>query len=163
MGQALIDPDPARSLSRVFESGRRDQLFAPLPINEEPHIETKEVFEMVIDKRRKVLRINDAIQMNGSGFNLLSVLAAEFLKGAGQGLELLEYPTLDASKLATRTGLHDEAAVRQSVSRTRTLLGRKFASAGFDPDDGRDLLENLPWNGYRLRPDRVQVRILADN
>ncbi len=163
MSAQRVEPFPANSLPDLYGSAQRDQLFAPLPITEKPHIETKEVFEMVIDMRRKVLRINDAIQLNGSGFNLLSVLAAEFLKGAGQGLEPLDYPTLAASKLATRTGLHDEAAVRQSVSRTRTLLGRKFASAGFDPEDGRDLIENLPWHGYRLRPDRVQVRILADN
>jgi len=140
MSAQRVEPFPANSLPDLYGSAQRDQLFAPLPITEKPHIETKEGFEMVIDKRRKVLRINDAIQMNGSGFNLLSVLAAEFLKGAGQGLEPLDYPTLDVSKLATRTGLHDEAAVRQSVSRTRTLLGRKFASAGFDPQDGRDLI-----------------------
>lgn len=95
--------------------------------------------------------------MKGAGFNLLNALATEFLKGAGQGLDLLDHPTLDAGKLALRTGLQDEAAVRQNVSRTRTLLASKFASAGLDPEDGRDLIEIIPWNGYRLRPDRVRV------
>jgi hypothetical protein len=58
--------------------------------------------------------------------------------------------------------LEGEAAVRQSVSRTRTLLGTKFASAGLDPEEGKNLVENIPWSGYRLRPDRVRVRYVAD-
>ncbi len=163
MSTQRVEPFPANSLPDLYGITQRSQLFAPQPITAEPHIETKETFELVIDKKRKVLQINDAILMKGAGFCLLSVLAAEFLKGAGQGLDLLDYPTLGASKIATCVGLQDEAAVRQSVSRTRTLLGAKFASAGFDPEDGKDLIENLPWKGYRLRPDRVRVRYFDDN
>ena len=134
-----------------------------MPVSAEPQNEPEQVFDMVIDKKRKVLWINDAIQITGAGFNLLNVLAKAFLLGAGQGLDLLDYPTLDASKLAVGAGLQDEAAVRQSVSRTRRLLGTKFASAGLDPEDGKNLIENLTWNGYRLRPDRVRVRYLDDS
>jgi DNA-binding winged helix-turn-helix (wHTH) protein len=132
-----------------------------MPLSPEPQNEQEQVFDIVIDQKRKVLRINDAIQIKGAGFNLLNTLATAFLQGAGQGLDLLDFPTLDAGKLAVGAGLQDDAAVRQSISRTRTLLGTKFTSAGLDCEDGKDLIENIPWSGYRLRPDRVRVRYVT--
>jgi len=163
MSATRLEPAPLSSLPDLYGAAQRGQLFTSMPVSAEPQNEPEQVFDMVIDKKRKVLWINDAIQITGAGFNLLNVLAKAFLLGAGQGLDLLDYPTLDASKLAVGAGLQDEAAVRQSVSRTRRLLGTKFASAGLDPEDGKNLIENLTWNGYRLRPDRVRVRYLDDS
>lgn len=151
------------SLPDLYGSARRDQIFASQPNNAEFHKVAKEILELVIDKKRKVIWINDAVQVKGAGFNLLIVLAAEFLKSAGQGLNLLDYPLLGAGKIAKSMGYQDEAAVRQCVNRTRTLIGNKFASVGLDQEDGKNLIENLPWRGYRLRPELVRVRILAKN
>ncbi|MGC1497303.1 MAG: 7-cyano-7-deazaguanine synthase [Sulfitobacter sp.] len=163
MSALRLDPVPANSLPDLHGTAQRGQFFTPQPINTEPHIESKELFELVIDKKRKVIWINDAVQVKGAGFNLLTVLAAEFLKSAGQGLDLLDYSLLSADKVATSMDSQDEAAVRQAISRTRNLLGNKFVSAGFNPEDGKALIESLPWKGYRLRPDLVQVRILANS
>ena len=163
MSSKLLEPAPSNSLPDLYGAAQRGQLFTSSPVAPEPQNEHARVFDIVIDKKRKVLWINDAIQITGAGFNLLNSLATAFLQGAGQGLDLLDYPTLDASKLAVGAGLLDEAAVRQSVSRTRKLLGTKFASAGLDPEDGKNLIESLPWSGYRLRPDGVRVRYLADS
>jgi hypothetical protein len=158
-----VKPFAANSLPDLYGSAQREQLFSSQPVKLKPQVETKEIFELVIDKRRKVLRINDAMEIKGAGFKLLNALVVEHLKGAGNGLDLLDYPLLDASKLAVQLDVHSEEMVRQSVNRTRKLLGERFGSAGFNPEDGKDLIENIPWNGYRLRPDRVQVRILAGN
>lgn len=157
-----LDQAPANSLPDLYGATQREQLFTSIPISPEPQNELEQIFDIVIDEKRKVLRINDAIEIKGAGFNLLNTLATAFLQGAGQGLDLLDFPTLDAGKLAIGAGLQDDAAVRQSVSRTRTLLGAKFASAGLDPEDGKILIENIPWSGYRLRPDRVRVRYSTD-
>jgi hypothetical protein len=134
-----------------------------MPVSLDPQNELEQVFDIVIDKKRKVLRINGVIQIKGAGFNLLNALATAFLRGAGQGLDPLDFPTLDAGKLAVGAGLQDDAAVRQSVSRTRTLLGTKFTSAGLASEDGKSLIENIPWSVYRLRPDRVRVRFMTGN
>ena len=156
-----LEPAPANSLPDLYGAAQREQLFTSMPLSPEPQNEQEQVFDIVIDQKRKVLRINDAIQIKGAGFNLLNTLATAFLQGAGQGLDLLDFPTLDAGKLAVGAGLQDDAAVRQSISRTRTLLGTKFTSAGLDCEDGKDLIENIPWSGYRLRPDRVRVRYVT--
>jgi 7-cyano-7-deazaguanine synthase in queuosine biosynthesis len=158
-----VEPIAENSLPNLFGITQRDQFFSSQPKVPKPQIEAKEVFELVIDKRRKVLWINDVIQIKGAGFNLLKVLADEYLKGAGEGLNPLDYPTLDAFNMAKCLNLQDDAAVRQSVNRTRTLLSKKFASAGFDSEGGKNLIENIPWSGYRLRPDRVRVRFAAES
>lgn len=163
MSAQRVEPAPTNSLPDLYGTIQREQLFSSQQIVSETQIETEQVFELVINMRRKVIRINDIIHIKSAGFNLLNALTAEFLKGAGQGLDLLDYPLVEANKLAVHLGLQDEAAVRQSVRRTRTLLGTKFSSAGLDAEDGKDLIENLPWKGYRLRPDRVKVRILPEN
>jgi 7-cyano-7-deazaguanine synthase in queuosine biosynthesis len=156
-----LEPAPTNSLPDLYGAAQREQMFTSMPVSLDPQNEQEQVFDIVIDQKRKVLRINDVIQMKGAGFNLLNTLATAFLQGAGQGLDLLDFPTLDAGKLAVGAGLQDDAAVRQSISRTRTLLGTKFASAGLDCEDGKDLIENIPWSGYRLRPDRVRVRYMT--
>jgi len=45
-----------------------------------------------------------------------------------------------------------------AVSRARTYLVQRFASSGLDEALGVELIENIPWQGYRLAPDRVTVR-----
>jgi len=157
-----LQPAPINSLPDLYGAAQREQLFTSMPVSPEPQKELEQIFDIVIDKKRKVLRINDAIQIKGAGFNLLDALATAFLQGAGQGLDPLDFPTFDAGKLAVGAGLQDDAAVRQSVSRTRTLFGAKFDSAGLASEDGKNLIENIPWSGYRLRPDRVRVRYATD-
>jgi 7-cyano-7-deazaguanine synthase in queuosine biosynthesis len=163
MSSTRMEPAPANSLPDLYGAAQREQLFTSMPVSPEPQNELEQVFDIVIDTKQKVLRINDAIQIKGAGFNLLNTLATAFLHGAGQGLDLLDFPTLDAGKLAVGAGLQDDAAVRQSVSRTRSLLGTKFTSAGLSSEDGKNLIENIPWSGYRLRPDRVRVGYVTGN
>lgn len=156
------EPFPKSSLPDLFGSAQREQMFKMEPLTQEPNRTRDEVFQLVINKKRNLLTINDFIQIKGARFKLLHVLAASFLEGAGQGLDILDFPLLDAGKLARRLDLDGEEAVRQIISRTRTLLGRKFASAGLDINDGKDLIENIPWQGYRLRPDQVKVRFSSE-
>lgn len=158
-----MEPPPANSMHALYGIAQREQLLVSVPATTVTLTKTEQVFDFLFDKKQKVLLINDAIQITGAGFNLLNVLAVESLHGAGQGLDLLDFPTLDAGNVAVGIGLQDEAAVRQSVSRTRTLLGTKSASDALDPEDGKNRIENIPWSGYRLRPDRVRVRYFAGN
>lgn len=162
MSTQRLEPFPVNSLPDLHGNAQRELLFQSPPVASESQVETEQIFELVIDRRCKALRINDAVEVRGAGYKLLSVLVAEHLEGAGKGLDLLDYPLLDASKLAALLEVQAEDMVRQTVSRVRNQLGAKFASAGLDPEDGKNLIENIPWHGYRLRPDRVKVYILAD-
>lgn len=118
--------------------------------------------EMVFDRTRKSLLIDDAICIKGATFGLLLVLADEHLNAAGKGLDLFDYPPLFSGQLCGLLKLETEEAVRRRVFRARSFLGNKFASAEKDADQGKELIENLPGLGYRLAPDRVTVRMKRD-
>jgi hypothetical protein len=118
-------------------------------------------YNLVFDRAGKKLVINDTVSIIGSTYRLMECLAQEHLSGAGKGLDLLDYPTLGAGKLAERLGLQAEGALRQSVNRSRSLLAKKFASAGMNSEDGKAKIENISWSGYRLRPERVVVRMVS--
>lgn len=154
---------PATSLPGLYGALQRDQVLAPGVTTFEIPQESvgDEIFDLLFDRRRNLLTINDIISIRGATFALLNCLADDTLSGAGQGLAPPDYPMLDAATLATRLGLEGDEAVRQRISRSRTHLGQKFASAGLAAQEGKGLIENLPWHGYRLNPDRVRVRIAS--
>lgn len=117
--------------------------------------------DFVFIERPAKLLIDDCVELTGAGFKLLRLLADANLDGAGRGLALEDYPTLKATKLAGTLGMSGEESLRKSINRTRGLLGRKFASAGIDQTLAESLIENVPWSGYRLNPDLVNVLIKA--
>jgi hypothetical protein len=155
------EPLPETSLPGLYGALQREAIVACKAPPAEP---TKdETYDLLFDRRRKLLMINGSIPITGATYILLDCLAEETLKGAGQGLAPLDYPMLEATKLASRLSLESDEAVRQRINRSRTHLGTKFASAGLVRQEGKDLIENLPWHGYRLKPDRVRVRIKTDS
>jgi 7-cyano-7-deazaguanine synthase in queuosine biosynthesis len=120
--------------------------------------------QLVFDQKRKSLRINDVIEITGAAtYGLLWALAEQHLEAAGQGLAPEDYPCMSVRALYGRLGLASDESLRKRVNRSRSDLRKRFDSAGLDPDVGDDLIENIPWQGYRLRPDLVDVRIKRDN
>lgn len=154
---------PIDSLPNLYGEVQRAQV---LPVSQvassiSGEEETKTLHNLAFDRKRKLVVINQIITVKGAAFRMLDGLLDEYLQAAGRGLDPLDYPTIDARKLSARLDLLDEATLRQSVRRSRRLLGRKFASAGFEAGDGEALIENIPWSGYRLCPDQVKVRMLS--
>ncbi len=157
-----LDRFPADSLPNLYGKLHRAQV---LPVSQTTSFGSEarkgiEPVDLTFDRKRELVLINNTITINGAAYRLLAGLAKEHLSGSGRGLDLLDYPTIDAGKLAERLALSDDAALRQSVRRTRGQLGKKFASAGFEEEDVKALIENIPWSGYRLNPERVTVRML---
>jgi hypothetical protein len=105
--------------------------------------------------------IDGVIEIGGVYCTLLRFLADAHLNGLSQGLDPLEHPTISPAKLCDALKLADEGAVRKRINRARGQLGRKFASAGRDPDAGKEIIQNVPWHGYRLDPERVTVRMMS--
>ena len=156
------DQFPADSLPNLYGVMQRAQVLpmSPVASSSPDKEEVIEPVDLVFDRKRKLVVINNVITIKGAAYGLLAGLADAHLAGAGQGLDLLDYPTISAGKLAEKLELTDDAALRQSVRRSRKHLGAKFASAGFASEAGEALIENLPWRGYRLNPERVKVRML---
>lgn len=160
-----VEPYPDNSLAGLFGSMQRSQLQGAVTssIKTNPESEKPATFELVFDRRHKVLTIDGIISITGATYDLLNCLANAHLRGSGDGREPLDYPIVEAGKLASQLGLVGDGAVRQRVGRSRGLLGKNFTSAGLEQQDGRDLIENLPWHGYRLNPTRVRVRIASES
>jgi hypothetical protein len=104
------------------------------------------------------VKLNDQIELTGPAtVKLLTILAEQHLKAAGAGLDPFDYPCTEAGKLAELMGVNDES-LRRQISRMRGDLRKRFASADLDLGEDFEIIENIPWSGYRLAPDRVDVR-----
>lgn len=115
----------------------------------------KPVLLFVFTDREKKLMINDSVEITGAGFRLLRCLADANLEGAGSGLALEDYPMLKAENLSAKLGMSSAESLRKSVNRLWNVLKQRLASIGID----EDVIENIPWAGYRLNPDLVKVTL----
>lgn len=158
------DVFPPDSLPNLYgELQRQVVLPAVAPVRKIQAEDTTKMLVVRIDERKRSVVIADCVELRkSSAVELLILLAKDWLSAAGQGLDPLDHPFVTAAKLAARFGIDGDAAVRQKVSRARSELRRKFESAGLDGTNGEELIENIPWHGYRLRPDRVVVRAIKD-
>lgn len=153
---------PVESLPRLY-GDMQSAVASPeiVPTFESNEMTVTKPLAIEVDVDRRLILIEDRIELRETAAtDLLIELTQAWLDGAGQGLELLDYPFKSAAALAEGLGLDGDGAVRQSVNRTRTTLAKKFESAGLDASDARSLIENIPWQGYRLRPDRIVVRVI---
>lgn len=158
--QRLNDYD-VNSLPRLYGQAQQAQVFKSIGVAEASvaKIPEKKRLELVFEERSDKLLIDNCVELTGAGYKLLRVLADANLDGAGRGLAYEDYPTLKARILAVKLGLIEEESLRRGLSRTRGLLRRKFTSAGMDATQVENLIETIPWSGYRLNPDMVRVKI----
>jgi 7-cyano-7-deazaguanine synthase in queuosine biosynthesis len=153
------DAFPVDSLPRLYGDNKRTQMFGSgiraQPIADEP----SRRMIMEIDEENRRATFDGVVEIRGEAtFGLLHELAKENLRGAGLGLDLFEYPAVRADRLAKLLGLESDEGVRQRVTRARTELAKRFASAGLDPNAGGEVIETVSGDGYRLAPDRVRVQ-----
>ena len=153
------DSFPTDSLPRLYGDALRQIHFDTSPVSTTEEKDEKPVI-FRIDSKRRIVMIGDIVEIRGKAMvRLLTELARVHLAGAGQGLDPFDYPAANAWTLTEPLGLETDEAVRQSVNRCRNDLAKRFESAGLDPDLGRSLIENIPGLGYRLAPDRVEIRM----
>ncbi|ABV94958.1 hypothetical protein Dshi_3225 [Dinoroseobacter shibae DFL 12 = DSM 16493] len=155
---------PAHSLPRLYGEMQTQVLLPTVAVAAAPAGRAEpETIAVEIDGAARWVRVGPHITFQrDANADLLLVLAESWLSGAGQGLTPLDYPCISAPELARRLGLESEEALRRRVLRARNALQKKFASSGLDADATREIIENVPWQGYRLAPDRVTVRRRVD-
>lgn len=164
MREALRNRDlesfPEASLPQLFGDEERRAALPGIPVPTPEISETSaQAMVLEIDEQRNLFRIDGKIDLGKSASSeLLIELAKEWLEGAGQGLDPLDYPLVSVHALMRRIGVGSEETVRRRVNRARRLLMERFVSAGMSEDLAENMIENIPWHGYRLTPDLVTVR-----
>ncbi|MEQ8652424.1 MAG: helix-turn-helix domain-containing protein [Kiloniellales bacterium] len=127
-----------------------------VPIAAKPN----ETWQLVLDG--PVVCIKGLGAVRGAEARLLTALAELHLEAIGQGKAPEDHPALAAGVLADRWDVNEET-VRQQIRRLRKTLEKRALEAGLDQPGKDDIVENIPWQGYRLNPDRVQVRRTASS
>ena len=112
-----------------------------------------------IDRRKNFVDLDGVGRLTGAAFHVIDALASLQLGALGKGLAPEDFPCIGAWSLAEALRLSDEASARRSIVRTRKKIGEILSASGHA---GTELIETLPPAGYRLTPDRVEVRIFAD-
>ena len=169
MRRALESSDagnfPEGSLPRLYGDVQRETAL-PTITNQLQSVDPTPTEKLLlkIDTGSGEITICDRVVIKRNAtYTLLIELATLWLDGAGKGLDPLDYPCVEAGNLAGKLGLDSEEAVRRRVNRARILLKERFSSAALDEQLGPEVIENIPWHGYRLKPDLVVVQKVASS
>jgi hypothetical protein len=112
---------------------------------------------MAIDLERRRVLFEQWGAMEGVSAELIIVLLEPFRKAIQNELAPENYPFTSSRDLARRTNCIDNETLRRRVFRCRNRIIRLATSAGDPPPSLDAVIENNPWHGYRLNPDRIRV------
>ncbi len=150
------------SLPRLFGDAQRQVLLPTIETPKLPSEKTQTILVEIDEARRQVVIEGRITFARNATADLLTELAKAFLEGAGQGLQPLDFPLIRAADLAKLLTLENEEAVRRRILNARKVLDGRFAASGLALVTGLELIENVPWHGYRLNPELVKVRRTRD-
>lgn len=152
---------PETSLPRLYGDATL-QLSLPEIANLAPAHAAPTQMRLEIDEAQQSIKIDQAIEfINSATARLLIALAKKWLEGAGQGLDPLDYPLIKADALAKELGLASDESLRKTIKRARRNIKARCESLNLDTNKSAELIENIPWQGYRLNPLIVDVRKLS--
>jgi hypothetical protein len=154
---------PEQTLPRLFGALQSSAGLPTVPVaSVDDGLGQQNPLTIEIDKAAKLVVINERVELRKNAtVDLLIVLAEEWLRSIGEGLDPMDYPCIQSGELAKKLGVESDEAVRRRVQTARSTLAKRFESSGVALDRPEELIENLPWHGYRLAPERVIVRVRA--
>lgn len=157
---------PDESLLRLYGDIQHETV-VPVSVVASPvenTVKTEKTVLLEIDDVGEIVILNKTVNFEKTATaELLIVLAKNWLKGAGDGLDPLDFPFIQANKLTSMLDLRSDEVLRKRVGRARTHLRQRFASAGLGKEIGSNMIENIPWEGYRLAPELVKVRMRKEH
>ena len=151
MEKALRDAPDHRSPDCLVALYAAADQASPSPVNRLAPPPARDRLLVEIDVARKAARLGGRHLLRGAGFAALLPLADAHLKSLGTGCAPEDFATVAARRLLELWGLADESSVRRRIK----ALRQDFVRAGAEDPE---IVENLPWHGYRLRHEAVTVR-----
>ncbi|MGG7565010.1 7-cyano-7-deazaguanine synthase [Rhodovulum sp. DZ06] len=156
-----VEADPESLIAMLGQARLSGATSEPRRIEPEaaPNAET---FELRIGPSTKQVEIAGLGTVVNTSAAILRFFAQRHLEAMGQGLEPEDHPLIAAGTLETEWGV-EAATVRRRINRLRADIAALAIKRGLAPPAEGDVLENLPWRGYRLNPDRVRVVMRAQS
>lgn len=156
--EASMDPD---SLAVLVGVERQDSRERPASLGErQVEDRPRRDLALTLSRCRRAAVLSTLGELKNTDFEVIATLTEPFLEAAGKGLASEDYPMMTSRQLAGRWNV-SEPTVRRRINRLRRSL-EELAEASQRPSLAVDeVVENIPWSGYRLNPDRVRV-IIAD-
>lgn len=149
MDKALSGSErPENSLLSLYAATDTDLSgFAPAS---QPAVSSTMLIE--IDGDAELARLNEVVDVRTVKYETLLTFADAHLASLGEGLSHEDFKTMKASELQDTWDLADEATVRRRITELRKVFKTLPGS------QSEEIIENIPWHGYRLRPEAVEIR-----
>ncbi|MEO1686685.1 MAG: hypothetical protein AAFU61_02135, partial [Pseudomonadota bacterium] len=94
--------------------------------------------------------------VRGSSADVLHRLAKDHLQALGDAVAPENHPFVPSRRLAAEWNISEEG-VRRRVLRLRREIEALALGAGAAAPGAQEIVESIPWQGYRLTPDTVRV------
>ncbi len=117
---------------------------------------------MAIDEDGKRVLFDRWGEAKGVGAELLIALAEPFRDAMRNELAPERYPFTMTSDLLRKTNCAHREMLRKRVLSCRNKISWLATNAGDPPPSIDAVIENHPWHGYRLNPDRVRIVALSE-
>jgi hypothetical protein len=112
---------------------------------------------MAMDAEQKRVMLNGWGELSGVHASLIIALAAPFRRAVRDELAPEHYPFTKASELMRRTNCSADETLRRRILRCRSQIADVAKNVGSSPPSLDAAIENNPWRGYRLNPDRIRL------
>ena len=128
----------------------------------EPAAAFNAAIPMAIDEERGRVLFDRWGEIKGVGAELLCALAIPFREAMQEERAPERFPFTTTADLLRQTKCDNEETLRRRVHRCRRSIERMATEAGYLPPSIDDVIENHPWHGYRLNPDRIRIVALSE-
>ena len=143
--------------------GRHGVVDRPEPATApEPRPSADPEIRIAIDEEKGRVRFERWGVVTGKGAELIIFLSASFRLAVRQERAPEHYPFIPTGCVADATGCQHDEALRKRLNRLRKRIARMAEQSGDLAPDLGAVIENHPWKGYRLNPDRVRIVAAID-
>jgi hypothetical protein len=122
----------------------------------------RQEIRMAIEEDGKRVIFDGWSALKGKNVALLVALAGPHEKAVIDRLKPENFPFMKPRVLVQALEVENDETVRKRVNRCRNAIGSLAEKAGDAPLPLDAVIENIPWHGYRLNPNRVRIVALSE-
>ena len=101
-------------------------------------------------------------ELRGTHAALIIALAVPFRMAVRDELAPMNHPYIGTTSLVDQLKCGSDGTLRRRVLRCRNAIAKLAQSAGNPVPPLDAVIENHPWHGYRLNPDRIRLVALSE-